>query len=287
MGITATRLTSQLRTWLLITGLTALMISIGALLGGGFLWLFVLAAVGFNVVGYFQSDRIALRAARAQPLAQDDVPEVHAALAELSRRAGIPTPRLYVIPGLAPNAFATGRNPGHAAVALTDGLITHMATADVRAVMAHEIGHIANRDILVSSVAATISGAVGAAVNVLSLSFLFGGEDSGRTRSGRSAPSPRSSSPRWPARCSAWGSRASASTWPTRPPRDCSAPGRRWRTLWRASRRPLPRRWRCPRPPRRCTSSTRSQPPAWPGCSPPTLRSASASGACAPTARVP
>jgi heat shock protein HtpX len=178
MGITATRLTSQLRTWLLITGLTALMIAIGAILGGAFLWLFVLAAVGFNVVGYFQSDRIALRAARARRLADDDVPEIHAALAELAARAGIPVPALYIIPGEQPNAFATGRNPEHAAVALTDGLITHMATADVRAVMAHEIAHIANRDILVSSVAATISGAIGAAVNLLSLSFLFGGEDS-------------------------------------------------------------------------------------------------------------
>ncbi len=178
MPVSTTQSSTQLRTWLLIAALTALMISIGAMLGGPFLWLFVLAAVGFNVVGYFQSDRIALRAARAQPLAEDDVPEIHAALAELSRRAGIPTPRLYVIPGLAPNAFATGRNPEHAAVALTDGLLSQMPLEYSRAVMAHEIGHIANRDILVSSVAATISGAVGAAVNVLSLSFLFGDGDS-------------------------------------------------------------------------------------------------------------
>jgi heat shock protein HtpX len=177
MRFTTTELTTRARTFALVAGLTALMITIGALLGGSLLWLFVVLAIAFNVVGYFHSDRIALRLAHARPIAESEAPQLYEAVRGLAARARIPAPRLYVMPGEQPNAFATGRDPAHGAVALTEGLVDTMELEHVRAVIAHEIGHIRNRDILISSVAATLAGAISAAVNVLQLSFLFGGED--------------------------------------------------------------------------------------------------------------
>jgi heat shock protein HtpX len=118
------------------------MIAVGALIGGAFLWLFVAIAVALNVVGYFYSDRIALRVARARPLRRGDAPEIHGAVAELASRAQIEMPRLYVMPGQPPNAFATGRNERHAAVAMTEGLLTDFSLDQVRGVLAHE--HIVN-----------------------------------------------------------------------------------------------------------------------------------------------
>jgi heat shock protein HtpX len=168
-------LTTRLRTWTLVAGLTALVIAIGALVGGAFLWVFAGLAVGANLIGYFYSDRIALRAVRAQLLAEAQAPEVHATVRELALRAEIPMPRVYVMPGEQPNAFATGRDPGHAAVALTVGLLIKLPLEQIRGVLAHELSHIKNRDILVSSLAATIAGAISAIVSVLQLSFLFGG----------------------------------------------------------------------------------------------------------------
>jgi heat shock protein HtpX len=175
MNITQTRMLTRLRTWMMVAGLTALVIALGAMIGGVFAWLFAAIAVGANLIGYFYSDRIALRAVRAQPLTEAQAPEVHAVVAELSGRAGIPMPRLYLMPGEQPNAFATGRNPQHAAVAVTEGLLISLPLGQIRGVLAHELSHIRNHDILVSSVAATIAGAISAVVNVLQLSFLFGG----------------------------------------------------------------------------------------------------------------
>jgi heat shock protein HtpX len=177
MNTTRTHLTTRLRTWTLVAGLTALLIAIGALIGGAFMWIFAAVAVGANLLGYFYSDRIALRAVRAQPLTEAQAPEVHAAVRELASRAGIPMPRLYLMPGEQPNAFATGRDPQHAAVAVTVGLLVSLPLDQVRGVLAHELSHIKNHDILVSSVAATIAGAISAIVSVLQLSFLFGGAD--------------------------------------------------------------------------------------------------------------
>jgi heat shock protein HtpX len=125
------------------------MIAFGALIGRTFLWLFAGLAVLMNVVGYFYSDRIALRVSQARPLPESDAHAVHATMRVLAARAGIPTPRLYVTPGWQPNAFATGRNPEHAAVAVTEGLLTDLPLEQVRGVLAHELAHIRNRDILV------------------------------------------------------------------------------------------------------------------------------------------
>lgn len=177
MNITATRVATHLRTWLLIAGLTGLLIAIGGAIGGGALYLFVAIAVGMNVVGYWFSDRIALAASRAQPVPANELPELHAIVEDLARRADVPMPRLYLIPSEQPNAFATGRNPEHAAVAVTQGLLTHLPTDQVRAVLAHEFGHIQNRDILVSTIAAMIAGAVSAVAGILQFSLLFGGSD--------------------------------------------------------------------------------------------------------------
>lgn len=177
MTISTTQWTTRLRTWALVAGLTGLMIAVGALIGGAFLWLFVAFAVALHLVGYFYSDRIALRAARARPLRRGDAPEIHDAVAELASRARIEMPRLYVMPGQSPNAFATGRTERHAAVAMTEGLLTDFSLDQVRGVLAHELAHIANRDILVSSIAAMIAGAISAISNILALSFLFGSDD--------------------------------------------------------------------------------------------------------------
>jgi len=177
MNITRTSLTTRLRTWVLIAGLTALLIGIGAALGGGFLYAFVAFAVIMNLVGYWFSDKIALKASRARPLESHEAPELHRIVEELAGRAGVPVPRVYLIPSEQPNAFATGRNPKHSAVAVTEGLLRFMPTEQVRAVLAHEFAHIRNRDILVSSIAAMIAAAISAIATILQFSFLFGGDD--------------------------------------------------------------------------------------------------------------
>jgi heat shock protein HtpX len=177
MNITATRFATKARTWLFIAGLTALLIAIGALLGGGFLYIFVALAVLMNVFGYWFSDKLALKASRAQPVEPGTQPELEGIVQDLAQRAQVPVPRLYLIPSDQPNAFATGRNPKHAAVAVTEGLLRLLPPDQVRGVLAHEFAHIKNRDILISSVAAMVSGAIAAIANVLQFSLLFGGDD--------------------------------------------------------------------------------------------------------------
>jgi heat shock protein HtpX len=166
-----------MRTWLLIAGLTGLLIAIGGAIGGGALYLFVAVAVGMNVVGYWFSDKLALRVSRAKPVRPGELPQLEAMVADLADRAQVPVPRLYLIPSNAPNAFATGRNPQHAAVAVTEGLLAELPAEEVRGVLAHEFGHIKNRDILVSTIAAMIAGAISAVASILQFSMLFGGSD--------------------------------------------------------------------------------------------------------------
>ena len=177
MSISTVSFTTRLRTWLFVAGLTALLLTAGALAGGVFLYAFVGLAVLLNLGGYWFSDRIALAASRARPLGGSEAPELYAAVAELSLRAGIPPPRLYLVPSEQPNAFATGRNPARAVVAVTQGLLEGMPPEQTRAVLAHELAHIRNRDVLVSSIAAAIAGAISAIANVLQFSFLLGGQD--------------------------------------------------------------------------------------------------------------
>jgi heat shock protein HtpX len=177
MSVAAIRFATHARTWLVIAALTALLIGIGALLGGAFLYLFAGLAAAMNVIGYWFSDRFALKAGRTQPVVPGMMPELEAMVQDLARRAQVPAPRLYTIPSEQPNAFATGRNPQHAAVAVTEGLLQHLPPDQVKSVLAHEFGHIKNRDILVSSIAALVAGAIAALANVFQFSLLFGGED--------------------------------------------------------------------------------------------------------------
>ena len=177
MNITATRFATQIRTWLLVAGLTGLLIAIGGVIGGGALYFFVALAVLMNVVGYWFSDRFALRASRAQPLEPGSAPQLEAAVQDLAQRAQVPVPRLYLIPSEQPNAFATGRNPQHAAIAVTHGLLQYLPPDQVKGVLAHEFAHIKNRDILVSTIAAMVAGAISAIANILQFQLLFGGDD--------------------------------------------------------------------------------------------------------------
>lgn len=177
MKTSSIRFATHARTWLLIAALTALLAGIGALIGGGFLYLFAGLAIASNVVGYWFSDRIALRFSRARPVEPGTMPELEAMVQDLAQRAQVPVPRLYTIPSEQPNAFATGRNPEHAAVAVTDGLLHNLPTDQVKGVLAHEFGHIQNRDILVSSVAAAVAGSIAAIAEVFQWSLFFGSED--------------------------------------------------------------------------------------------------------------
>ena len=169
-------MTTRFRTWVLIAGLSGLFVTVGAFVGGtAGLLLFLLLAVGFNFVMYWFSDRIALKVSRARPLERSEAPTVHADVEGLSLRAGLPVPRLYLIASEQPNAFATGRSPNTAAVAVTEGLIRSLPREQVRGVLAHELAHVKNRDVLVTTVAAMIGAAIAAVANFLQFSWLFGG----------------------------------------------------------------------------------------------------------------
>ena len=171
-------MTTRIRTWLLISGLSALLIGFGALVGGAAgLILFAAVAAAFNLVMYWFSAKLALRSSRARPLGEDEAPELHAMVRDLAQRAGVPVPSLHLIPSEQPNAFATGRNPQNAAVAVTEGLLRYMPPEQVRGVLAHEFAHIKNRDVLVQTIAAMIGAAIAAIANILQFSFLFGGGD--------------------------------------------------------------------------------------------------------------
>jgi len=169
---------TRMRTWILLAGLSALFIGVGGLVGGtGGIAAFLVIALAFNFAMYWFSDRIALKMSRARALKPGEAPEVVIDVQDLATRARIPVPRLYLIPSQQPNAFATGRNPKNSAVAVTEGLVTLMPRDQVRAVLAHELAHIRNRDVLVTTIAAMIGAAISAVANFLQFQWLFGGDD--------------------------------------------------------------------------------------------------------------
>jgi len=167
---------STLKTTLLLGSLTGLLLLFGDLFGGrsGVQMAFLLAAV-MNVGAYWFSDKIVLMSYGAQPIAESDAPELYQVVRRLTQKAGIPMPRVYRIPTDSPNAFATGRNPQHAVVAVTDGILRMLTMEELEGVLAHELGHVTNRDILVSSIAATLAGAVMMLARMAQWGAMFGG----------------------------------------------------------------------------------------------------------------
>src|SRR5882762_409847 len=150
-----------LRTTFLLTALTLVLITLGAYFGGrNGMTMALMIAVVLNAVAYFFSDKIALLSSGAQPVSREQVPRLYEVMERLAAKANIPVPKLYVIPEAAPNAFATGRNPRHASVAVTEGLLQLMNDDELEGVIAHELSHVRNYDILISSIAATLAGAI-------------------------------------------------------------------------------------------------------------------------------
>jgi heat shock protein HtpX len=149
------------KTAFLLTLLTLLLLFIGQMLGGqnGMLLALVVAAV-LNFGSYFFSDKLALAMYHAQPVTREELPRAYQIVERLTQKIGIPMPKIYVIPTESPNAFATGRNPNHASVAVTHGILGLLNDEELEGVLAHELGHVRNRDILISSVAATLAGAI-------------------------------------------------------------------------------------------------------------------------------
>jgi heat shock protein HtpX len=167
------------KTTLLMGAMTALIVFIGGLFGGrqGMVLAFILA-IGMNFFSYWFSDRIVLRMYRAREVKPEESPELYAMVQELASRAELPMPRVYVIPEDSPNAFATGRNPKNAVIAVTEGLIKLMSREEVMGVLSHELAHIKNRDILIGSVAATMAGAIMVLASMARwTAFLGGGSD--------------------------------------------------------------------------------------------------------------
>ena len=170
------------KTAFLLTALTLLLMGIGRAFGGqnGMLLALGVAAVT-NLVAYFFSDKIALATYRAQPVTRDQLPRVYEVVERMTQRIGLPMPKIYVIPTDSPNAFATGRNPAHASVAVTEGILNLLNDEELAGVLAHELGHVNNRDILISSIAATIAGAI---TFLARFGFFFGGGDRDERRGG-------------------------------------------------------------------------------------------------------
>jgi len=176
---------NTMKTALLLAALTGFFLVVGYLLGGqaGLMIAFVVA-LGTNAFAYWNSDRMVLRMSGAHEVGPDEAPEFYGIIQQLTQRAGLPMPRVYIIDEDQPNAFATGRSPEHAAVAVNTGLLTHLTREQIAGVLAHELGHVRNRDTLTMTVAATLSGAIGM---LATFGGLMGG---GRDENGRPLMNP-------------------------------------------------------------------------------------------------
>ncbi len=167
---------SRIRTTILLAVLTAVIMWVGKMIGGtGGMLIALVFAGGFNFYAYWYSDKMVLKMYRAKPVTAEEAPDIYHLVAELASKAGLPMPALYIIPQQAPNAFATGRNPDNAVVALTEGLIRYMNRDELAGVIAHELGHIKNRDMLIQTLAATMAGAVMMLATLARWSAIFGG----------------------------------------------------------------------------------------------------------------
>ena len=172
---------NQLKSILLLGTLTAVLIGVGAVLAPNSMPIFLIVALLMNLGAWFFSDKMVLAMSRARPVAEGQLPHVRRMVEDLARAADIPTPRLYVMPSPQPNAFATGRNPAHGVVAVTEGILRMLDERELKGVLAHEMAHIKNRDILVASIAAAIASAI---TYIAHIGLFFGG---GRDREGGGA----------------------------------------------------------------------------------------------------
>lgn len=168
-----------LKTMVLMVTLTLMLVGFGAILGGrSGMTVALIIAFAMNFFSYWFSDKIVLRMYGAQEVTEAQAPEIHAMVRELARQAGLPMPKVYIIDQDQPNAFATGRNPDHAAVAVTTGILRILSPSELQGVLAHELAHVKNRDILVGTIAATIAGAISYLAQMAQWAMIFGGRSS-------------------------------------------------------------------------------------------------------------
>jgi len=169
-----------LKTTLLFSAIFAILLALGSVIAGGsYLWAFALFGVAMTAYGYWNSDRIAIKAMRARPVTEAEAPAMYRIVRELSTAAAKPMPRLFISPTEAPNAFATGRSPSHAAVCCTQGILELLDERELRGVLGHELMHVYNRDILTSSVAAAVAGVITSVAQMFMFMSFFGGGGGG------------------------------------------------------------------------------------------------------------
>ncbi|WP_136514638.1 zinc metalloprotease HtpX [Geomonas edaphica] len=166
---------NRFKTAVLLTTLTLIMVAMGSAIGGrGGMYLAFIMACVMNLFSYWFSDKIVLRMYGAQEITENENPAFYGMVRRLALQGGLPMPKVYIIPSDSPNAFATGRNPEHAAVAATEGILRILTPEELEGVMAHELSHVANRDILISTIAATIAGAISMLANMVQWAAIFG-----------------------------------------------------------------------------------------------------------------
>ena len=176
---------SRVRTLTLMTVLTVLIMWVGQMIGGtGGMIIALMFAGGINFFSYYYSDKMVLKMYRAQPVTRQDAPDLYPLVESLAAKANLPMPTLYIIPQQSPNAFATGRNPENAVVAVTEGLLRYMNRDELAGVIAHELGHVKNRDMLIQTIAATMAGAVMMLATLARWSAIFGGMGGGDDEEG-------------------------------------------------------------------------------------------------------